>query len=331
MAPGEVISPDVESIVSSIEILGQSSYRIDSDLREIGSELPLVNALATDIYQRLFTRLEVPPEREIDEEARRGHQRRIAAANSCRGTWQSGWRIVGERATGEIQVERWGVTFTLAAREVRVGDQGPVLGQSCRVRVPGEMRALAPDYYLALGDAESAEVDDRHFLARLYWHLRAEAAAPWIEVVTKRLNQAEIPFRLKVLRFPEHYRRADAGVLVLEPRHYDVAAPAIEAAYRRVRAELRTATPLMTARLAPGLAVAEGPADGRSFGELRCDLIAQALVEAGDNGPRDRKKRSESVAAAFRDSGLDPLNPHLAPRSVSCYQPLVGANGRVLT
>src|SRR5262245_55857332 len=94
---------------------------------------------------------------------------------------------------------------------------------------------------------------------------------------TSLLNASRVPFRIKVLRDPAAYRRADAGVLFL--RRHDRARidPLIARITAAVAEGLRPEVPLFTKRLADGLGFAEDPAGSLSFGQHRCRLVAEAL------------------------------------------------------
>lgn len=68
-------------------------------------------------------------------------------------------------------------------------------------------------------------------------------------------------------------------------------------------------TPLMTQRLAPGIAAGEEPLNvggAASFGSIRSDAIANAARRA-----TTEQEFRDLVANAFRRVGVDPLNPHL--------------------
>ena len=214
------------------------------------------------------------------------------------------------------------MVFRAAAEEVRCAAPGAVAGEPCRVWVPAEMRGLLPGFVLFRGDTDKAEPAAIPWRVRCYWNLRSATAVRWLGTLTSDLDRLEVPFGLKVLRDPRTYRRADAGVLYLEPRHYGRALPAIRRCYRKVRDGMRPEVPRLTVELAPGLGVAEGPADGDSFGEHRCRLIAGALTRAFAAGRHGERERPAVVASAFRAAGLDPRRPHLAPGSSASYRPL---------
>ena len=94
--------------------------------------------------------------------------------------------------------------------------------------------------------------------------------------------------------FVIYFRDADADAL-LDP-----------IARRTVGLVRRLPGPPMTSSVADGVAWAQDPGDGRSFGEHRCALVAAALVPADPMAdPLD------AIARAFAAAGVDPGAPHL--------------------
>jgi len=61
--------------------------------------------------------------------------------------------------------------------------------------------------------------------------------------------------------------------------------------------------PPFTEWIAPGISWSEDPQNGRSFGEERCQIIAEALVAATDYP-------LAAVESAFARAGIDPAQPH---------------------
>src|SRR5439155_18587786 len=112
------------------------------------------------------------------------------------------------------------------ARPLEQGD--PVAGARLRLRFPKELIAMSPGFYMALGENDLAG-EGADAVVRLYWNLRAEAAAGFLGAATKSLNAAAIPFRLKVVNDSGRYVRCDAGVLYVRRSDYDRVRPIAEA------------------------------------------------------------------------------------------------------
>ena len=79
-------------------------------------------------------------------------------------------------------------------------------------------RSLLKGYYLALGDGDgdalgTEDTGQTELQVRYYWHLTREVAPTFIATSTSILNSLRVPYRLKVMRHPASYTRADAGVI----------------------------------------------------------------------------------------------------------------------
>ena len=329
------LASDLWTLLSAVRLHSESAYSLNGERFEVAdspvvrleagdsedAEEELIAALGHDLYHRLYTRSGAAPSRWHDAVTRRDHVAMLARVNCGRGAPEPRWRVRSNPFDGKIRVQLGEICYLAPVAHVssRDGELSP--GKHCRVLTPNERRDLNPGFYTAVGDGERSG-ERAAFQIRLYWHLRPESAVELMRALTFELNRKSIPFRLKVLASPQHYHRADAGVLYLEPGHFEQARSGVLRAYRAVRSGLRSETPLLTARLAHGLGLAEGPGDGRSFGESRCRLVAETLARAQREGRRSPKQLGESLVAAFRQSGLDPCHPHLAPGSQNSYAPL---------
>lgn len=319
------LAPELEAIVASVEILSESRFRLEGHAGEFDSDaagVDLAALLAAELYERWYTR---PGPAEAGQGSflgQREHVDQLSGANNGRGTWQPGWTVAHVESENCLAVERNDLVYYAPVDSVRCDQVEPTAGVACRVWVPKELRQLQPGFYAAVGNADQAAPDELPCQLRLYWHLGAPAAPFLTRFLTSELNRREIPFSLKMPSSPQHYRRADAAVLFLEPGHYRVARPVVRAAYREIRDQLRPEVPRLTFRMASGLGLAEGPADGASFGQHRCGLIARGLVEefAGQTDPATR--RFAAVTESFLAAGLDARRPHLAAGSRSRYRPL---------
>jgi lantibiotic modifying enzyme len=88
--------------------------------------------------------------------------------------------------------------------------------------------------------------------------------------------------------------------------------------------------PMFTRRLAPGIAIADNPPGGESFGVSRMRLVAEGLADAWRNGPASPTARLRAVTKRFRSAGLDLRRPWLNPGNVEIVLP-PAARGRMLT
>jgi hypothetical protein len=152
-----------------------------------------------------------------------------------------------------------------------------------------------------------------------YWSIDPAGAADLLKALTERLNRFRVPFHCKCQRSLAQYERLDPIVLYLDKRFYQAGVHLIGEAYTRVRDHMKPASPILTKVLAPGLALAEDPPDGESFGMHRCRIVAEGLCDAYDRGIADTGTRLDLIEAGFARRGLSLQQPYLNPGSIDRY------------
>ena len=321
---------DFEAIAENFVVRSATAYLCGGELRQLveppaalpeadpaspTQEPAVLRALESEIYGRFYVRPEPPPRVPNDLASHRDFINALSAANCGIGTWEPGWRIVRQEADGRLVVWRDGVCFWVPAERVRRSG-GQKEADFCRVFVPKELRYLLPGFYYAVGNEPPGEDRDSGApLVRLYWNLRADAALRYMSQMTSSLNSLKVPFRTKVLSDASTYGRADSGVLYLERSDLERAWPAICAIRETLRTGLGPAIPMFSKPLAEGIGLADDPGDGRSFGQVRCAILAKGLWTAFRADAAESADRAEILRAAFREHGLDPDRPHLNPSS----------------
>jgi hypothetical protein len=247
---------------------------------------------------------------------------RLARANCGTGPWQGGWIVRGLDPQDRIVAERLDVRFSIPGTGIRSAISPPTAGSNIFVRVPKEYRHLIPGFYMALGDADDTMTEGESI--RVYWNVRASGAEALVGALTSRLNEARVPFWLKLANSPQKYQRSDAAVLYLPKERYAHAERSIASVHAAIRSDLRDRTSALAHRLARGLAVAEDPGNGESFGQHRSRLLAGALMGLSP----DPQERLTAISDAFSRAGIDLQAVHLSPRSTARYRPL--AEGSVV-
>jgi HopA1 effector protein family len=243
---------------------------------------------------------------------------RLSEANAGSGSWDPGWRIMALDEDGRFEVTKDGLSFWVVPDGIL--PQGGELrsGSRASIRIPKELRALAPGFYFAIGDAPQPDPPPE-IITRLYWHLTAEVADHAIHLLTSTLNRLQVPFRLKVLADPQAFTRADAGVLYLDRRMYPEVRDSLWLLHGILAPSLLPDVPWFVKRLARGLGVAEDPQGLESFGQHRCRLVAEGVWAAWRTGRDEPEQRIDAVRLAFSSAGFDPDQPYLAPGSSDEY------------
>ena len=245
----------------------------------------------------------------------------LSRANAGTGCWTSSWivravegtAVVGEKDGLRLRA-REGSWRYLNGAEVHVGASVDFLETS-------EQLGISPGFYLAQGNLALDSTRGADIL-RVYWNATANGAVLLMAALTRELNDLGLPFRFKVVSHLDCYARCDSAVLYLRQADFAKATPVLERAWLAAAHELEHAVPALTKQLGPGVAVAENPGEGMSFGWQRCELIADALIDAYEHGVSDLERRVDSVAQRFARNGLCVDAPYLNAGSVDRYRRL---------
>ena len=233
------------------------------------------------------------------------------AAHTLGAGLEAGWRVTALQPAagpGAILAERGA-----EQRLVRPPDYAPATANRLRV-TPGDPVLI------------TARIDELH---GAFWHLWSVAwrkrspdrllrvyfqVAPRHEATFVARFAAAAPntqaWTMKILAGAQPAGRSDAAVLYLD-REGGIGAEWVVTLIDRVASLLDAGGPPLTAPLAPGVAWAEDPGDGKSFGEDRCGRLAGAAL-ANPAALEQTAAWEGAVAQAFARDGLAVAQPHLS-------------------
>jgi hypothetical protein len=275
----------------------------------------LVGLVAGELYRSFYTQgraVPVNPDTARPDRPDDAFVEGLSLANNGTGGWDSGWRVE-KAAPGILRVERNGLRVRVRTSECRSARGTPAIGDSVSMRRPKELTAASPGFYTALGDRELAMGDDG-LEVRVYFNVAAAGAAPLVGVCTRLLNEAEIPYLLKVVDHPMGFFRCDTAVLYLDGPGFKGLQRSLAVAASVCASHLRRDAPAFTRPLTDGAAVGEHrPSLGASFGACRCRLVAEGIVEAHERGSTRLEDRLDAVARQFARRGFDLDSPYRVP------------------
>lgn len=280
---------------------------------------PLVAALEQRLYNRFYCRDCMPPAFQPGDPS--PFLQRLSAANPGRDRWEPGWRINRVGAAGQVMAEKHGRFVELWPGQyvVQSGGGPPQPGLPITAYFPRESTTLQPGFFFVFSAADVAW-DEPYSMMRFYWNVTAEGAPELLARLAGRLNRFQVPFRYKTLTAPEGYDRYDSAVLFVAKRWFHAAAEVAAEAHAALDGRIAEGTPLFAKPLARGLAVAEDPSNGESFGMSRCRLLAEALWSAWSRGLHDSRSRLAEVDRTFTSLGLSLERPWLNRSSADLYE-----------
>uniref|UniRef100_A0AAN0MDR4 T3SS effector HopA1 family protein n=1 Tax=Yoonia rhodophyticola TaxID=3137370 RepID=A0AAN0MDR4_9RHOB len=287
---------------------GQTAYRVPKHVADMLSpearDIVLRSSLEKHLYENFYLPGIATPIRRapfvidagLDPQAFR---QAIFGANQLGRHVRTRWTL-GPRVEGGQVITRDGLQVLLddetysARNAVTAPDQ-----QMLSLDSPTAHAKLSPGHIMF---RTSAALDSSDII-RFYWHILPRGAAALTRAVTGVLGPLNVPFNFKVIDRPANFDRCDAAVLYVGRDQMPIVGPALPQIHKAVHDSLRDGWPALTLGLAKGLAVAEDPGGGQSFGMARCGLLASALLEGSD--PMD------AIATGFTQAGLNLARPYL--------------------
>jgi hypothetical protein len=287
---------------------------------------PLVAALQIQFYQHCYCRRFTGTISEPPKDGGKDLTADLMKANAGRERWEPGWRIVQALSSGQLAVQRNGLNRLLWPGEYLSPDGPggmPQPGNYVNVYCKKDSTSVQPGFYFAFGETLSDQ-QDQAGPVRFYWSVKTAGILDLMRGVTGELNRFQIPFHFKCPTRAALYERSDAAVLYVAKRLYRIVGELLGGTYQSVAHNIRAETPLFAKHLAPGLGLAEDPANGESFGSHRCRLMAEAMCDANTQDRQTVEERLEAVEKQFRQNGLTLESPHLSRGSINSYDWPVG-------
>jgi hypothetical protein len=129
----------------------------------------------------------------------------LSAANSGKGCWQPNW-LVSAIEEAHVVVEQRGLRLWARPESCVASTGMPVVGEHVSVRLPKEFFGMSPGFYMIVSDEPYSPAIGQA-VVRIYWNLSVDAAIPFVQYTTTALNEAGLPFRMKVLPCVVHSLR----------------------------------------------------------------------------------------------------------------------------
>lgn len=226
--------------------------------------------------------------------------------------WETGWAVDGVSSQGRVAVTRDGRVRIVARVDVLPAARAclpPRPGDAVRVVARRDVLDAATAFWFTYGgDWDESSLPPA--LVRVYWNVRRRSVPALVTALTASLAEAETPYSLKVAVAERDGARPDRAVLYLTRDAFPAATPAIRDAHATLEDAFVPHVPRLTRLLAPGLALADDPGTGDSFGQHCCALVADAV--SGDGaGSVDPEERVAAIVAHLAAAGLDPARPYL--------------------
>jgi hypothetical protein len=146
-------------------------------------------------------------------------------------------------------------------------------------------------------------------LVRLYLSCAPHTSLHAVAAVTAAARDWDHPWLLTSRALHQPVPGPDATVLYLPVDALDELRQPVEEMLVELKPFLASTVPALTLEVARGAALAQNPADGRSYGVHRCSVVAATVLA---NRSHHHREVIELTFSALRDAGVDPQHPYRA-------------------
>ncbi|MDJ0735409.1 MAG: T3SS effector HopA1 family protein [Nostocaceae cyanobacterium] len=250
--------------------------------------------------------------------------------NHSKGWFHSDYLVLKQEDDNSLAVTYDGITFHIRPEiYLKLEEQSASVNDLVSVWTPAG--GIERELYTAAGEGEidnSVWKDPSNPVLLAYFNFDPEAAIILMKYLTTKLNEIKLPFVFKVLHNPLNYQRYDSGMLQFHRSNYQLLRQILQTIYSELESHFQPQVPIFTKVIAPGIGLAEHPysqllfAYKESFGINRCQIVANALVEAYMNGDDSPESRMKYILQHFDNLGIDIEHPYLNPNSEDIYTPL---------
>lgn len=243
----------------------------------------------------------------------------LQKSNCGKGYFDPRWLVVKQESDHLLAVQKDDLTLHIEPeRYLQLAEQSANVGDEVAVLMPPNLIEQA--YYVAVSDAGLV---NKTLAVNINFNFISEGAIALMKSLTQQLNEINIPFTFKVLYDPDNYQRCDCGVLQFESHNYHIVKQILQTVYIANKCLFRDLVPLFTKLLAPGLSLAEEPnnkfTDQENFGMNRCRILANALLEAWQEGDNSQQGKMHYVDRHFSQHLIDLQRPYLNANSEDIY------------
>lgn len=235
----------------------------------------------------------------------------LSEANQTNEVWDTLWTVTSDNDQGNVEVQKNGITRTLMHQEWKPMHtlNGPLQkGMQVSVLLKKERKDVQPVFYYVNSEEPFSS---KGSLCRFYFNIKPDHIAEFIKSLTQQFNYYRVPFMFKCLNHPSLYIRADSAVLYIEKSMFNITAKILREIIKQQADGFNKPTPLFTLFLHDGVAFAEDPGNGKSFGMNWCELLAEALIRFYETETKSQTKKETILKELLKKKGLVAEHPYL--------------------
>jgi hypothetical protein len=146
-------------------------------------------------------------------------------------------------------------------------------------------------------------------MLRIYWNCGPDAVAMLVRGLTTALEDSALPYTLKCPAQVSLFGRRDSVVLYIAHDAWTFVKGDLKDVHQEIADQLSAPTPPMTLMLGRGVALAEDPGNGHSFGETMAWAAADGVLAVLTAGLVDVERVLDTLTTQLPANGVSPVRP----------------------
>ncbi len=280
----------------------------------------IVQTISSVAYQKFYSAATLLSKPVFSETEVTAFKNNLFNAYHPAPTLNSGWRIIEKESNGISYFQKQSEVIRLAPGYF-LAEYDELKNQFERAdyySVLANIPVNSDQNYFHFVHGTTPNTGTEHPLVRFYFHLQPQGAVPLIKLVTHWFNAFKIGFSFKCCANPNHYIRTDSAVLYLANHYFSSGLQLLEKIIPQIKNHLREQVPLFALPLANGFSFAENPNNTLSFGESRCNIIAEAIFECLSQ-KLNQSQYVQFITDKIKGAGYNLSAMHLNPGSAYPY------------
>lgn len=263
--------------------------------------------LAAFLYSRWYC-APAEPFAAVPMLGRRDLTQALRAAVTSLSCFEPGWVVSQSAQDGTCVAAKLG-----QSRQFRPGEYSNLSRLGLPV-VPGDALAVCEclqwiDTGTGFWYLQSAAGGPDGAMIRIYFNVGQEGVGFVLRELTEALDALKLRYSLKCPFLAAAYTRVDAVILYAQRDGWPTLQPVVEALAVQLQPYLRCDHPPLTLGLAPGVAFAENPDGGVSFGESRCRALAPVVRAVIEQPVVCKDEACGRLVEGLIAAGIDPQQP----------------------
>lgn len=308
----------IENIVAAFNVdeghtIFYTQHNIGTVTGDMQEQNKLVNRIMDLLYSNFYCKTSQAVKSTIDDDA---FYKLLQNEGNSQQVLDKGWKLIEQEANGDVYIQKQNRLIHARAGSYLIEQASPA-GRFAYVTASVMPPNNTPGEYFFYVTSETPFSGNMP-VARFYFNINPVGAPVLIKLIRAHFNLFGVPFTFKCCAKPSYYNRTDTAVLYIDYSFFSISIQLLEKVVAGVKKFLNKDVPLFTYKIENGFSFAEDPGGNLSFGQNRCRIVANGLIECFVSKFK-KEKWVELIVKKFIADGYNVDKLYLNPASSIQY------------